>query len=301
MENIFISKVCGLCAGCKKAIETAETKAKQGKVVLFKEIVHNKNANEKLFNLGIRTTDNLQDVEYDECVILCAHGEPPETYDYLTKHNIKFVDCTCPNVTKIHNLAREFSDKGFTVAIIGKYGKQNGKMHPEIAGTIGWCKKNILIEDVDDLNKLKTLKNEKIYLICQTTFNEKKADELISKIEEICKENKLELIVNKSICNAQKAINIASVELAKNSDIMIVVGGKNSSNSVELFNNVKTYTNTIFIENIYDWQEKLKNNNLTFNKNTRFGITAGASTLKEDLIKLKQLITEKEQILWKLM
>lgn len=295
MENIFISKVCGLCAGCKFAIDTAEAQAKQGKVALFKEIVHNKNANQKLINLGIRTIDDLQSVCPDECVILRAHGEPPETYEFLKSNNINFVDCTCKNVTKIHDLVKQFSDDGYKIAIIGKYGKHTGKMHPEIAGTIGWCKDPILIEDEEDLKKIENLKNEKIYLVCQTTFNEAKADKLISNIQSICNQKNLELVINKSICGAQKAINISSVQLAKECDIMIVVGGKNSSNSIELFNNVKNYTNTIFIEDINDWFSELEKNNFKFNKNTKIGITAGASTLKEDLTRLKKLIIKKEQ------
>ena len=96
--------------------------------------------------------------------------------------------------------------------------------------------------------------------------------------------------MNKTICNAQKLINLYSVELAKESDVMIVVGGKNSSNSVELFKNVSYYCPSIFIEDINTYKTELENNNITINKNTRIGITGGASTLKEELLQLKNLI-----------
>ena len=102
--------------------------------------------------------------------------------------------------------------------------------------------------------------------------------------------NNNQIEINKSICLAQKQINLSSQKLAKESDLMIVVGGKNSSNSVELFKNVSYYCPSIFIEDINTYKTELKNNNITINKNTHIGITAGASTLKEELIELKNLI-----------
>lgn len=291
MENIKISKACGLCTGCKNAIDTAIKFSTTENVTLFKEIVHNKNANGKLINLGIKTIDELSSATKDMFLILRAHGEPPETYNYLKSNDIKFSDCTCKTVYKIHELVNQYSSNGYKVIIIGKYGKNNGKMHPEVFGTVGWCKTApVLIEDEDDIAKISGQHNDKFYLVCQTTFNESHADVLIEKINKICQQNQCELLINKSICYAQKSINMSSVELAKTSDIIIVVGGKNSSNSIELFNNVKQYTKSIFIEDIYAWKEELGRQNIKFDKNTNFGITAGASTLKEELLELQTLI-----------
>lgn len=291
MENVRISEICGLCAGCKNAIDTASNLSKKQNVTLYKEIVHNKNVNLKLKNLGILTTNNLKEVSPETHLILRAHGEPPETYEYLKANKIPFTDCTCKNVTKIHDLVKDYSKKGYKIIILGKYGKSNNTPHPEVLGTIGWCQTTpILIEDSGDISQLHSYQDEKFYLVCQTTFNEAKADELINLITVICKTNNNQLIINKSICYAQKSINIASVKLAKTCDIMIVVGGKNSSNSLELFNNVKSYTNSIFIEDISTWLDELTKQNFTFNKSTKFGITAGASTQKEELILLKDLI-----------
>ena len=291
MTTIKISNVCGLCAGCKTAISTAKHLSTTNKTVLFKEIVHNKTANQMLSNLGIKTIDNLKFASRDEVIVLRAHGEPPETYNHLNSHHIPFVDCTCPNVTKIHEQVCKFSKDGYKIIILGKYGKTNGKIHPEVFGTIGWCASDpILIEDEEDLFKLNNYQNKKLYLVCQTTFNAQKADKLIEKISHLSTNNNCALVVNKSICNAQKAINLASVKLAQSSDIMIIVGGKNSSNSIELFNNIKTYTPSIFIEDIHDWKNELINQNIPFSNDTKFGITAGASTLKEELLELKKLI-----------
>ena len=118
----------------------------------------------------------------------------------------------------------------------------------------------------------------------------KKTDELIEKIEKATKENSCELVVNKSLCSAQKTINEFSAELASQSDVMIVVGGLNSSNSLELFKNVSSICPSIFIEDINLYKDALESAGLKILADTRVGITAGASTRKEELVALKQLI-----------
>lgn len=291
MENIVISKVCGLCAGCNFAILTA-TKNLQNhkKVTLFKEIVHNDNVNKMLKEKGVSIKDDLNQIKKDELIILRAHGEPPKTYDYLKKNGIDFVDCTCINVKKIHEEIEKFSKDGYMVIIIGKYGKTSGIMHPEIAGSVGYSTtKPILVEDEDDLNKLNINLN-KVYVTCQTTFNEAKADKILEKIKAFCEENNILCVINKSICSAQKQINIYSAKLAKTSDLMFVVGGKKSSNTIELFNNVSSYAPTIFLEDINDFKTELKKNNIKLSKDMKIGITAGASTMKSELEELKKLL-----------
>ena len=125
--------------------------------------------------------DEIENLTSDSVVIIRAHGEPPETFEYLKNKGIDFRDCTCLNVSKIHELVKEYSEKGYAVIILGKHKKA---LHPEVFGTIGWAKTDVvLIESSEDVEKLKELKNDKFYLVCQTTFNMKKADELISEIQ----------------------------------------------------------------------------------------------------------------------
>lgn len=289
MENIKISEVCGLCAGCKRAIDTTIKEIEKGnKVTIFKEIVHNKNVNEHLKSIGAKCEDKIENLTNDNIVVVRAHGEPPETFDYFEEKGIEFRDCTCPNVKAIHNLVKEYADKGYKIIIIGKHKKA---MHPEVLGTLGWANNNaVLVETQEDIEKLKSYKNEKFYLVCQTTFNMKKADELIFEIDKVLKSNSCELVVNKSLCVAQKTINEYSASLARDSDLMIVVGGANSSNSLELFKNVSSICPSIFIEDIDLYKETLNQNGLEISLNTRVGITAGASTRKEELIALKNMI-----------
>ena len=133
-------------------------------------------------------------------------------------------------------------------------------------------------------------KNDKFYLVCQTTFNMDKADLLVAEIEKVVANNSSAVVVNKSLCNAQKTINMSSVELAKNRDFMIVVGGANSSNSRELYNNVSGYCPSVFIEDIHTYKDALVANNIEISADSKVGITAGASTRKEELVELKTLI-----------
>ena len=280
MENIKIANICGLCAGCKFAINTTKAQKKNNNsVTLFKEIVHNENVNLSLKNIGIAFKDKIEDLSSDELVIIRAHGEPKKTFEYINKKGISYIDCTCVNVKNIHNLVEEYSKNGYTNIIIGKYGKVSKTMHPEILGTIGWSQSEpILIEDEEDLKKIENFKNQKFYLTCQTTFNELKADKLIEKITEILQNNNNLITINKSICSAQKVINESSMQLANISDLMLVVGSKSSSNTTELYNNLKNICTTVFIDDINNYKQILKNENITFSKNTKIGITAGAST-----------------------
>ena len=287
--NIKIAEICGLCAGCKNAINTTLKEIEDGhSVTIFKEIVHNRNVNAYLHSMGADCVEDINDLNPQRTIIIRAHGEPPSTYEYLDRGKYTYRDCTCPNVTKIHNLVREYSDKGYKIIILGKYQKV---IHPEVLGTIGWANSEvILIETSDDISKLETYKDKKFYLVCQTTFNTDKAEKLIDTIDSVLSASGCTLIINKSLCGAQKAINMSSVKLAKECDIIIVVGGANSSNSLELYNNVSGYCPSVFIEDIHTYREALEKANLNISPDSNIGITAGASTRKEELVELKEII-----------
>lgn len=291
-KNIKIAEICGLCAGCKFAIFSANKELeKNNSVTLFKEIVHNKNVNNTLRKKGVMFAETKEELSPSSTAIIRAHGEPPETYEYLNSNGIPFIDCTCVNVKKIHDEVKKFSEDGFNIAILGKFNEETGEIHPEVEGTIGWCKTPpILISKKEHITKLDNVSG-KLYVVCQTTYNEKKADEIIEQI--IYRYNsKLEIVTNKSICNAQKLINQSSAELARNSDLMFVVGGKHSSNTIELANNVSKITKTIFLEDIEEFESELKANNIILTKDTKIGLTAGASTEKSELETLKTMLTE---------
>ncbi len=295
--SVKIAEVCGLCAGCMYAITQAQNHAAtKSSVTLFKEIVHNKNVNNLLKSQGVNFCEDLTSLPKNSTIILRAHGEPKQTIEYLVENGYNFVDCTCINVKKIHEQVALNSELGKTIIIVGKYGKTSGKVHPEIEGTIGWCKTApVLIEDEDDINKLNGISNTQFYLVCQTTFNIEKADKIIAEISKVTQQKSLNntLEINKSICMAQRAINVSSKILAENCNIMIVVGGKNSSNSIELARSLSKITKTIFIEDITQIFSELEHENIKLSPNIKIGLTAGASTLKSELETLKTMLEDK--------
>lgn len=292
MDQVEIAKICGLCAGCTNAIGTTLRLIDEGKdVVLFKEIVHNKNVNKMLKERGAEFCENLSDLKSEKTVLIRAHGEPKSTFEFLEKNNIDFADCTCIKVKQIHSAVEKFYNLGYRIILIGKYGKKSNVMHPEVFGTLGYCDNNaILIEDEDDLKKISRKNGEKYYLVCQTTFKSDAAEDLIEKIRR--KLQPCELVVNKSLCSFQNMILDSSRELAKTKDITIVVGGANSSNSYHLYSALAKDFKTIFIEDINSWQSELYRANIAYDKSSSFCLTAGASTQREELADLKNLILQ---------
>lgn len=283
--EVQISKICGLCYGSNNAInKTRETLEKEKNVVIYKEILHNQNVIKELVNNGVILKNDINEINPNDFVIIRTHGEPYCTFSYFKRKNIRYLDCTCPNVKTINYLVKEKDESGYKIIIIGK------RNHPEVIGTSGWCTSPILIENKDDLKTL-NLSLEKYYLVVQTTFSKDKAELLIKKIKHIMDKSNKIFEYRNTICNAQKNINLASIDLAKNVDIVIVLGGKNSSNSKELFANVSAIKEAYFIENPYESLELIENKKII--KGKRIGITAGASTLKEDILKTKELIENK--------
>ena len=187
----------------------------------------------------------------------------------------------------------KYSQIGYQVVIIGKHGNNQQEMHPEVAGTLGWSiRPAIVVETNEDLQFISNSFATSMYVVCQTTFNSQKAQTLINKIQEICAAKQINLRVNNSLCGAQQSIKESSVNLAKQCDVMIVVGGKNSSNTQELYKQLIKIKPTIFLQDINLWQQEFDKNNICLSPTLKIGITAGASTIKQDLTTLQKLINE---------
>lgn len=289
--EIYISETCGLCYGSRNAIDKTRTALKHhNNIVIYKEILHNKNVMEELKNNGAILKESLEELTSNDYIVIRAHGEKRSSFEYFESNNIKYLDCTCPNVKAIHLLVREKSEQGYKIIIIGKHGYANNIMHPEVEGISGWCDSPLFIEEESEIDNL-NLSFDKYYLVVQTTFNSNKARLYIDKIQSIMKRNKKIFEFRNTICNAQKNINIASLSLANKVDVMIVIGGKNSSNSKELYNNIRTVKETYFIENPSDILPLINNNSIR--KGQKIGITAGASTMNEDIENIKNILEEK--------
>ncbi len=277
---IYYPKIYGTCAGANKAIETAYKLKKENtnkNIYIYKEILHNPYIIKELEKDNIKCIDDLKILTKDDILIIRAHGEPKETYDYLEENNIEYYDATCTNVLKVHNIAIEKQKDGYKVIIVGK------KTHPEVIGTNGWINnEGIIIETKDDYKDLNN--SDKYFIVCQTTVSHKKLQELLNYMNE----NNISYEVENTICNAQKLIQTSSIALAEQMDIMFVIGGKESSNTKELYNLCNEVTKTYYFSDIKDFFNFIKKEKYTLN--TKIGFTGGASTPKEQIKEYANLL-----------
>lgn len=277
---IYYPKIYGTCAGANKAIETAYKLKKENtnkNIYIYKEILHNPYIIKELEKDNIKCIDDLKTLTKNDILIIRAHGEPKETYDYLEENNIEYYDATCTNVLKVHNIAIEKQKNGYKVIIVGK------KTHPEVIGTNGWINnEGIIIETKNDYKDLN--KSDKYFIVCQTTVSHKKLQELLNYMNE----NNISYEVENTICNAQKLIQTSSIALAEQMDIMFVIGGKESSNTKELYNLCNEVTKTYYFSDIKDFFNFIKKEKYTLN--TKIGFTGGASTPKEQIKEYANLL-----------
>ena len=241
MKNVIIAETCCLCYGASQAIKkTLEALNNGERIAMLHEILHNKNVMNKLKNSGAKVIEDVSEAEDKDCVVICAHGESKSTFDFLKSKNIKYLDCTCPNVKVIEELVKRKNFEGYKIIIIGKHGFGGKPMHAEVKGTMGWCDNPILIEDESEIYNI-NLSYPKYFLVIQTTFAKNLAENYISIIEDLMKNNNKIFEYKNTICNAQKQINNSAIDLCKKVDIMVVVGGKNSNNSIARINIFKFF------------------------------------------------------------
>ena len=302
--NIVVAKHAGLCSGVKRAIEIAEdTAAKNEKTYVYGQLVHNERVIEDLEKKGIKFVDNIEDIPDNSITVLRAHGEPKITYEKLEQKNIvddKLKDATCPLVTLVHNVAMKLKNNGYEIILFGK------KNHPEAVGTIYYIKgeNTFIVDNPSDASSVieyvKKNNFEKVAIISQTTMSVNGYNDLIQNINKNFnnKFEKLELdlkdmeknfVFVDTICNPTKQRQANTEEIAKKSDVMVVIGGKNSSNSKELVAKCKELNvETYFIQSA----EQIKKE--WFENKENVGVTAGASTpditINEVVGRIKQII-----------
>lgn len=269
--KVIIGKNAGFCYGVRRAVDGAKKELERNKKVFcLGELVHNKEVVNSLEEKGLITIDNIEKAE-GTCIIR-AHGEPKETYDLAKKLNINLVDFTCPNVLKNHKLVQEYYKNGYYTILLGT------STHPENIGTISYCDGYGTCIDIEELeNVLEEINQkeiEKIFVLAQTTYSIKKFEECSKKIKE--KLNSKEIEIKNTICNATEIRQKETEELSKKVDYMIIVGGKNSSNTKKLYDIAKSNCDNVALV------EKIPEINLKeLEIYDKVGIMAGASTPNE--------------------
>lgn len=262
--KIHIAPKSGFCFGVKKAVETAIMAAKDfsgRQIYTYGPIIHNHQVTEYLEKAGVKIINDLEQVP-GEIVIVRSHGVPKTFYDEAARLKIQVIDTTCPYVRKVQQLALKYHNSGYQVVIMGDAG------HPEVVGINGWTGFSARVEaDSDSLTDLKDA--PKLCFLAQTTLSLK----VWHKLEEAVKDFTGEVVLYNTICAATEVRQKECEDLSAKVDLMIVVGGKHSSNTQKLFHIASKHCpHAIHIE---DASEMLMN---VIRKYDNIGITAGAST-----------------------
>ena len=274
--EIIIGKSSGFCAGVKNAITKTEEELKKNKqqIDCLGELVHNRQVIDRLEKEGLNIINNIDEAKNE--VIIRAHGISKEIYEKARQKGIKLIDLTCPKVLKIHEIIDEYSKKEYFIILIGI------KEHPEVIGSISFASDNsILVTEKQEIEQaikqIEKTQLKKILIVAQTTFNLRKFEEISQEIKDMLN-NEYIVEIKNTICPATKIRQEETDEISKKVEYMIIVGGKNSSNTKKLYDiSIKNCPNAICIETVNDIDiTEIKK----FNK---IGIMAGASTPNESV------------------
>ena len=287
---IEIKKIdpCGFCFGVTRAIEIVEKTIdhKEGqRIFSYGQLIHNKGVTDRLKERGLDILEDLQEGQEGDILIIRSHGAPRDLFEQARKRGLELIDATCPYVVKIQRLVEKASSNGKTVVVVGD------KNHPEVIGIVGWAKPpgNIIV--VQNKEGIGEITGDSILLVAQTTINEDQFQE----VGQALKRQHKDVTIENTICTATRERQEATKELAKESDVMVVIGGKNSSNSKKLVAISQRYCDkTIFLENNKDLSLK------TIDKCSKIGVAAGASTpvsdIEEVIAKMSEVITERNEM-----
>ncbi|MEY4380270.1 MAG: hypothetical protein RLZZ378_673 [Actinomycetota bacterium] len=277
-KKVLLAAPRGYCAGVDRAVITVEKALDLygAPVYVRKQIVHNKHVVSTLEKKGAIFVDETDQVPEGAIVVFSAHGVSPQVHQIAAERNLKTIDATCPLVTKVHQEARRFASDDYDILLIGHAG------HEEVEGTAGEAPSHVhLIDGFDDVARVKVRDENKVAWLSQTTLS---VDETLATVAKL-RERFPKLIDPPSddICYATQNRQVAIKQIAPQADLVLVVGSKNSSNSVRLVEVAKEYG----AKNAYliDYADEVSESWLK-NVNT-IGVTSGASVpelLVKDLL-----------------
>lgn len=286
MSKVTVAESAGFCFGVDRAVKMVYGELeKNTKVATLGPIIHNQDVVNDMQAKGARIISSVDELSDDETVVIRSHGVGREVYDQIAAKGNRMLDATCPFVSRIHKIVAEKSAEGYFILIAGD------ASHPEVQGIVGHCDENCLVfKDNFELKDFfeKKYKNleKKLAIVAQTTYNIVVWDECLNVIPK----NDSDIIIFDTICNATDTRQSDAAELAKSSDIMLVVGGRHSSNTVKLFEVCSRYCRTYHIEN----SDELRS--LKLPAAEKIGITAGASTPAYIIKEVQTTMADNENI-----
>ena len=272
--EIILNKLNGFCAGSSNTIKQANDILDKydENIYCLGEILHNERVISSLENKGMITISSIDEVPDGAKLIFRAHGETKENYLKVKNKNIMLFDFTCPKVKKIHDKVLLNSKDSFVI-IIGK------KTHPEVVGTKSFAGDNSYViendSDIDDcFNKVKKSSLLKIYICSQTTYSSEKFNGITDFIQS--KYDNYTYIIDNTTCPATKNRQDETSRLCEKVDAMIVIGGKHSSNTLELANIAREKLEKVFlVQDISDLED------IDLSNINKLGVSSGASTPDE--------------------
>ena len=264
MAEIILAKSAGFCFGVKRAVSEAEKLADENNGVIntYGELIHNTQEINRLKEKGLVPAESEEEITSDR-VIVRTHGVGEDVIDKLTEKGCEITDLTCPYVKKIHNIAKKYCNMGIKTVIMG-----NG-FHPEVVGIRQRCSENsVILEDVTQVKEMIS-EDEQLVVVAQTTLNRHTFEKIK---EEILRINPSAEIFD-TICSATAERQREAEQIAKESDVFFVIGGRHSSNTKKLYEVAKKVCeDTYHIECAGDIKKEM------LAGKTNVGITAGAST-----------------------
>ena len=264
--EIRLAREMGFCFGVKRAVNLVERTALQkGPLSALGALVHNQQVVDRLRGKGVNVVHGLDAVEGDT-VVIATHGVPRSVVEEAKQRGLTVVDATCPYVRVIQEKARRLGEAGFQVIMLGDQG------HTEVVGVVGWTDgKAYVVGGIEDLDKLP--KAKKIGVVAQTTQSVQALERIVTHLVATRLPTTVELVVHNTICNATSLRQSAALELVKAVQVMIVVGGKNSANTLRLAELCREAgTPTYHVEGAAELEPSW------FDGCEVVGVTAGAST-----------------------
>jgi len=263
-RTIVTADEMGFCAGVRRAVEGASELVGSGKVYVIGKLVHNPAVRERLIRVGVVETETPDSVAGGTAVI-ASHGAPDAYIEDLVGKGVAVVDLTCPVVRRLHRITRQREGEGRRIVILGD------RHHSEVKGLAGNLTDARVINDPDDLKEDDTA--VPITLVCQTTMD----PERFSRVSEDLKRRCADIEVLDTICAATRKRLESAAELASKSDVVFVIGGKDSANTKRLYERCAGFCEAYHIEDSREIDPRW-----LFEKD-RIGVTAGASTPAEEI------------------
>ncbi|MBQ5320575.1 MAG: bifunctional 4-hydroxy-3-methylbut-2-enyl diphosphate reductase/30S ribosomal protein S1 [Oscillospiraceae bacterium] len=285
---IKTAKSAGFCFGVDRSVKLVYALLEKGeKIATVGPIIHNPFVVEDLKEKGVITEENIADIPKGYTAVIRSHGVPLSVYNELSEKDVNFRDATCPFVSKIHAIVREEYQSGKKILIAGN------KNHPEIIGINGFCENRAIVfkneEELIKLSQNGEINGENDYvLVAQTTFNKNEWQKCIKFLKKLY----TNIRFFDTICNATAERQLEAEKIAAESDIMFVIGGRNSSNTNRLREVCEKYCKTVLIQSASELEKQ------DLIGKFRIGITAGASTpayiIEEVQNKMSELLENEE-------